>query len=385
MAGTDASALAIGFSLYAKTGSTVWLSLSLLFSIGLGAVLAPIGGWLGDRFPRRPLMLGAELGSAALFLTLAIAPEPALLLGLSIPGALLGAIFGATSGAAIANIASEDELSWANAAIGVGSNVGKTAGRLVGGVLVAVVGAQGVFLLDAVTFLGSAALIASIRLDFGHGERRRNARADRGMLVGFRYMARHPMLRPVVAAACVSTLVTSFSMTAEVPLVHHMGAGPVALGVLTACWGVGMVGGSWYSGRALHKGNEATGVLAGRAVMAVGIGLVALMPVLGGMYLAYLIGGIGGGFMGAASQSLLQRNTPDHMRARVFGATEAARNVAFGVGVLAAGFVVSLLGPQLTYGVVGLGVLAGLIPMVRLVRELGGPRSLRPAPAPAAA
>jgi MFS family permease len=255
----------------------------------------------------------------------------------------------------------------------------------VGGVLVAVVGAQGVFLLDAVTFLGSAALIASIRLDFGHGERRRNARADRGMLVGFRYMARHPMLRPVVAAACVSTLVTSFSMTAEVPLVHHMGAGPVALGVLTACWGVGMVGGSWYSGRALHKGNEATGVLAGRAVMAVGIGLVALMPVLGGMYLAYLIGGIGGGFMGAASQSLLQRNTPDHMRARVFGATEAARNVAFGVGVLAAGFVVSLLGPQLTYGVVGLGVLAGLIPMVRLVRELGGPRSLRPAPAPAAA
>jgi MFS family permease len=385
MAGTDASALAIGFTLYQKTHSTVWLSLSLLLSVGLGAVLAPVGGWLGDRFPRRPLMLGAELASAALFLVLAFAPVPALLLGLSVPGALLGAIFGATSAAAIATIASEDELAWANGTIGVGSNVGKTGGRLIGGVLIAVVGAHGVFLLDAASFLLSAVLIASVAVDFGHGDRRRNARHEGGMLVGFKYMARHPMLAPVVAAACVSTLVTSFSMTAEVPLVAHLGAGPVALGILTAGWGLGMVVGSWHSGRVLHRGNEATGVVAGRAVMAAGIGLVALMPVIPGIYLCYLIGGLGGGFMGAASQSLLQRNTPDHMRARVFGATEAARNVAFGVGVIAAGFVVSVVGPQLTYGLVGLGVLAGLIPMVKLVRDLGGPRALRPVAVPASA
>jgi MFS family permease len=379
LAGTDASALAVGFSLYEKTHSTVWLSLSLLLSVGLGAVLAPVGGWLGDRFPRRRLMMGAEIGSAALFAVLAIAPVPALLLGLSIPAAFLGAVFGACSGAAIARIASDEELAKANAAIGVGSNVGKTAGRLLGGVLVAFIGAGAVFALDALTFLASAALIASVREDFGQGERRRGRRGERAGWAGFRYLARHPVLAPVVAAACVSTLVTSFSMTAEVPLVHLLRAGPVALGVLTGCWGAGMVAGSWMSGRVLHRGNEVTGVLAGRAVMAAGIGMVAVMPLIGPVFASYLVGGLGGGFMGAASQSLLQRNTPDHLRARVFGATESARNVAFGIGVIGAGFLVSGLGPQLTYAVVGLGVIAGLVPMAKLVHDLGGPRSLRPA------
>jgi hypothetical protein len=43
------------------------------------------------------------------------------------------------------------------------------------------------------------------------------------------------------------------------------------------------------------------------------------------------------------------------------------------------------MGPQLTFALVGVGVLVGLIPMVRLVNELGGPRSLRPAAGAASA
>jgi MFS family permease len=385
MAGTDASALAIGFSLYAKTHSPVWLSLSLFLSVGLGAVLAPLGGWLGDHFDRRRLMLGAELGSAALFAFAAAMPVPAMLLAMSLPGALLGAIFGASSGAAIAAIASEDDLAWANAAIGVGSNIGKTAGRLLGGVMVAVLGASVVFLVDAATFVASAAVIATVLMPFGHGESRVAPPAETGAAAGISYLVRHPVLAPVLAAACVSTLVTSFSMTAEVPLVEALGSGAVALGVLTACWGLGTVAGSWWSSKALHRGNEATGVLAGRAVMAAGIGLVALTPAIGPAFACYLMGGIGGGFMAAASLSLLQRNTPDPLRSRVLGATDAARNVAFGIGALTAGFAVSAIGPQLTFGLVGVGVLVGLIPVVKLVKELGGPRSLRPASSNASA
>jgi MFS family permease len=385
MAGTDASALAIGFSLYAKTHSPVWLSLSLFLSVGLGAVLAPLGGWLGDHFDRRRLMLGAELGSAALFAFAAAMPVPAVLLAMSLPGALLGAIFGASSGAAIAAIASEDDLAWANAAIGVGSNIGKTAGRLLGGVMVAVLGASVVFLVDAATFVASAAVIATVLMPFGHGESRVAPPAETGAAAGISYLVRHPVLAPVLAAACVSTLVTSFSMTAEVPLVEALGSGAVALGVLTACWGLGTVAGSWWSSKALHRGNEATGVLAGRAVMAAGIGLVALTPAIGPAFACYLMGGIGGGFMAAASLSLLQRNTPDPLRSRVLGATDAARNVAFGIGALTAGFAVSAIGPQLTFGLVGVGVLVGLIPVVKLVKELGGPRSLRPASSNASA
>src|SRR4051812_10104653 len=67
LAGSDATGVAIGFALYAQTGSAQWLSLSLLLTIGVGALLAPLGGRAGDLFDRRRLMIGAELAACAVF------------------------------------------------------------------------------------------------------------------------------------------------------------------------------------------------------------------------------------------------------------------------------------------------------------------------------
>ena len=49
----------------------------------------------------------------------------------------------------------------------------------------------------------------------------------------------------------------SASMTAEAPLVFELGAGAVGLGALTACWGAGMVGGSWSAGQVLLRRHTA--------------------------------------------------------------------------------------------------------------------------------
>jgi MFS family permease len=181
----------------------------------------------------------------------------------------------------------------------------------------------------------------------------------------------------VVAAACVGTFATSFTMTAEVPLAFELGAGAIGLGALTACWAAGMLAGSWYGGRSLHRANEATGVLAGRLIMAAGIGLVAAAPSLSPMLACYLLGGFGGGLMGVAAQSLIMRNAPDRMRARTLGAMEACRNVAFGLGVVGAGALVALAGARPVYGAVGMVMALGTVPVAMLVMRLGGPRSLR--------
>jgi hypothetical protein len=91
-------------------------------------------------------------------------------------------------------------------------------------------------------------------------------------------VVRDRTLRAIVATAMVCTFATAFSMTAEIPPGFEHGGGALALGLLTACWGGGMVGGSWFAGRALHEGNEATGILADRLVMATAIGLVGMAP-----------------------------------------------------------------------------------------------------------
>jgi MFS family permease len=378
VAGTDASAIAIGWALYEQTHSAQWLSLSLLITIGGSSLLAPLGGKLGDRVDRRRLMIACEVVSAAVFASLIVLHSPAALLAASVIATASGALYGPAAGAAIAQLAGDKDLSWANGQLATGGNIGRTAGRLAAGVLVAALGVGAVFALDAVTFALSAALTASVRLPFGRVIDAGRERL-RGGAVG--ELLRHPVLRPLAASACVSTFVTSFSMTAEVPLALELGAGAVGLGLLAAGWGLGMVAGSYYGGRALHVDNEATGVLVGRLMMAAGIGLTALAPTLGPAVAAYVAGGLGGGFMGVASQSLILRRTPEHMRARMLASLDMVRNASFGVGVLLAGLVVGALGPRPVYALVGGGVLLGCLPLLALVRRLGGPRALRPAAA----
>jgi MFS family permease len=194
-----------------------------------------------------------------------------------------------------------------------------------------------------------------------------------------RHLLGERTLRAVVASACISTFATAFTLTAEVPLVFELGAGALGLGALTACWGGGMIAGSWVAGRALHRGNEVTGVLAGRLGMALGVGLVAVAPSLGPVLGCYLLGGFGGGFMGVASQTLIMRSTPDGLRARTLGAVESLRNVAFGAGVVGAGALVTLAGTRPVYAAVGLTMALGTLPLAALLVRLGGLRPLRPA------
>jgi MFS family permease len=386
MAGTDATGVAIGFALYAQTRSAAWLSLSLMMTVGAGALLAPFGGRAGDFVDRRRLMIGAELAAAVVFVALAVVHTPVALLALGVLATAIGTVYGPASGAAIAHVAGEQEMTWASSVIATGTNVGKMAGRLAAGALIAVFGISSVFVVDALTFLVSAWLIASVRRAFSSSRAVVEAGAPepepapRGQ-GGLRLLLGNDMVRPLVASACISTFATAFTMTAEVPLAFELGAGAMGLGALTACWGGGMVGGSWLAGRMLHRGNEVTGVLVGRLVMAAGVGLVALAPAIGSALACYLLGGLGGGFMGAAAQSLIMRSTPDHLRARMLGVIESCRNTTFGLGVLGAGGLVTLLGPQPVYAAVGVTMALGTMPVAALVTRLGGPRPLRLAPA----
>ncbi|MDX6657892.1 MAG: hypothetical protein QOH62_2685 [Solirubrobacteraceae bacterium] len=377
MAGTDASGVAIGFALYQQTRSPQWLSISLMLTMGTGALLSPLGGRIGDVLDRRRLMIAMEVSAALVFLALAVVHTPVALLALGMLASGIGTVFGPASGAAIAHIAGDRHLSWANGAIALGSNLGKTLGRLGSGALIAAFGTASVFMLDATTFLASACLIYSVRRAFSAPPMQPGPGGAPPKEGGLRTVLGNSAVRPIVAAACVGTFATSFTMTAEIPLVFDLGAGALGLGALTACWAGGMLAGSWYGGQALHRGNEATGVLAGRLTMAAGIGLIAVAPSLGSMLACYLLGGFGGGFMGVAAQSLIMRSVPDHLRARTQGAIEACRNVTFGLGVIGAGTAVAVAGARPVYAVVALVMALGALPVAMLVRRLGGPRSLR--------
>jgi MFS family permease len=394
LAGTDASAVAVSFALYAQTGSVGWLSASLLVMFGLGAVAAPLGGSLADRADRLTLMLAADAVAVGVFGVMAVLHTPMAMLALCGIATLAGNVHGPASAAAIPAVAGPDNLAWANGLLATGGNVGKTIGRLGGGVLVAALGAGAVFALDALSFALSALLVWSVREPLAEGLRAARAAATAARdsasatardsatataasatarREGWRTLLADPTLRSVIASSCVATLMTSFTMTAEAPLAATFHAGAAGLGALAASWSLGMVGGSWLAGRVLREDNEALGLFGGRLLMGLGIASVALAPVFWPALLAYVVGGFAGGFLLVAATSMVQRAASDATRGRALAAAEGAKTAAFGLGVLLAGTVVGHLGPQATYALVGVGVLASSLPVARLALAGRGP------------
>jgi MFS family permease len=377
LAGTDAAGVAFSFGLYAQTHSTAWLAAGMLIAFGLGSVLAPLGGAIADRAPRKALMVGADLVAAGCFASLVLWSAPWDMLGVSLVATAAGLVFAPAATAAVPNLAGEEQVTYANALLATGGSVGQMIGRLSGGALIGVLGYVPVFAINALTFAASAALILSVHGRFEGDQRADRPRSHFGGWRAWTLPLGHPVLRPLVVCACVATFATSFSMTAETVLVFHFHAGALGLGALASSWALGMVAGSWSSRRALNAENEATGLFVGRVVMGCALGCVGLSPIFWPTLLCYAIGGAAGGFLLVAAQSLLQRYTDDEWRGRVSAAADGLRTGAFAVGVLSAGFGVSALGPRDTYVLVGLGVLLSSVAAYAVVRQTGGLQPLR--------
>ena len=376
LAGTDASAIAVSYTLYSLTGSPIWLSVGALLTFGLAALLSPLGGRIADRFDRRRVMTVAELTGAGCFAFLFLVHDPLALLSISVVATTAGVAFGPASAASVPTLVEPGHLAWANGRLATAGTLGATVGRLGAGLVIAVAGARSVFVIDAVTFLASAALIRSVAADFGGGS---PAPAAERTPAPWRFLAGHPLLAPVIISWCIATFMTSFSMTAETVLVFDLEGGAIGLGLLAGAWGVGMVGGSWLSGRLLHEGNEPTALLGGRLLMGGGIAAVGLCQVFWPTVALYVVGGVAGGFLLVAAQSILQRHSPAPIRARLIGIAEALRSSSFAVGALSAGFIIEAIGAQRTYLLVGLGVILSALPALVLVRRTGGLQPLRPA------
>ena len=155
--GSAAAYTALMFEIYDRTGSAVWLAASLLVTEGLTGVVAPLTSILGDRFDRRKVMIWSDLAAAACFAGMSVAPVPGPLVFVALLSAFAEAPFWPASGAAIPNLVPEDQVSWANSLIAVGRNLGIMLGPAVGGLLLAAAGAPAVFLINAASFVISAA------------------------------------------------------------------------------------------------------------------------------------------------------------------------------------------------------------------------------------
>jgi MFS family permease len=365
--GGAAAFAALNFTIYEQTHSAAWLSASLLLTFGASGLFAPLGGMLGDRFDRRHVMIASDLAGAVTFGAMAFVEDPGVLVAIGFLTAVVETPFWSASQAAIPNIVAKDDLAWANGLLQIGSNVGIMLGPAVGGVLLAALGAGMVFGLNALSFVFSAMIVATVRGRFSEDRAEHEQDEHRGLKAGFVFIARDRVLRILVLAWTVFVLGIGMVMVADVPLVDEFGADATGYGLLIGFWGAGSVLGS-LAGRKLNERREPKALFAGTAVIGMTTAGVALSPWFPPALVLILLAGAADAIVMVADRSIQQRRTPDVVRSRVASASESLITIALAVGFVLGGPALELLGPRGVYAAGGAFAFVGAVVLLPILR-----------------
>src|ERR671919_2759695 len=197
LTGSGAAFAVLAYVVYRLTGeSAIWLSMTLLLTMGVQGMVQPVASWLGDRFDRRRVLVTSDLCAAGGFMALAFARTPGQLLIIASITAILESPVWAVAGAAIPNLIEEEHLPWANGQVAIGRHLGSFVGPLLGTQLIVwlagedpsvdrLLGAGAfVFGINAATFLASAWLIGSTPGRFN--DDRHDESEHLGVRAGFR-------------------------------------------------------------------------------------------------------------------------------------------------------------------------------------------------------
>ena len=335
-------------------------------------------GVLADRVRRRPLMIFADLGPAAL---LALIPAAAAVgvLGLPMLAAVafgVGAftvVFDVCYGSVLPGLIPREQLQSGNAALESSRAFASIAGPGLGGALVSLFKASGAVIADAASYLVSAASLLAIR----RREPQAATPSQRGfgsLLVGWRQVAHSPLLRPNTSYTAVSNLVgTAFGTVLIVFEVRELGLSGFAIGAVSALGNIGFLLGAATSRRLGRRIGIGPVICLSGLLSATGMTVMAAAP--RGMPLPSLVAGqliLGSGIAMSNLQtmSLRQAITPDAVLGRV---NAAVRFVGFGtipIGGAAGGALAGSIGFRRLLFLAALGlVLATLFPLLSAVRR----------------
>jgi MFS family permease len=368
--GSMAAYTALMFEILERTDSAAWLAATLLLTEGVSGAVGPFAAALGDRFDRRTVMIVSDGASAACFLAMAFIDSPGPLVAAAFLSALAEAPFWPASSAAIPNLVPPERVAWANSLVAIGRNIGITFGPVVGGVLLAAVGASWVFAINAISFVVSSGLIWSVRASFA-GERE-DEEEHRGLVAGFRFLWRQPVLRRIAMAWVLFVLGIGMAMVADAPLARLFDVGSVGFGVLIGVYGVGSILGS-LAGRALTAHNEMRWLIVGAAGVSLFAFGIALSPWFALVLALSVAWGAADGLVVVADQNIFQRRTPDAVRSRVLGALEGIVHGTLVIAYLGAAVALPVVGARGMYALLGVGAGLSVVVLLPLLREPPSP------------
>jgi MFS family permease len=333
----------------------------------LPTIASPLAGVLADRVDRRVVLVASDLARAVLVLGLVFARDLATIYVLVFLMGLARTLFNPTIRAAFPSVVGGGDLIRANALIGGTFSVSETAGPALGGLLVATVSVDAAFVLDAVTYLVSAAMLAFTPLSRPQREED-GAGFGEDLKAGFTYLAGARVPLAIVLGAFLTVLTINITIPAEVFLAKEtFRAGNAGYGLLVGLYGGGMVLGSALMAALGDRVRLLPFYFIGVFVSALALVGVGLSPAFVFALGALVVAGITNGTENVTTDTILQKRVPDALLGRVF----SVRFLGFSIGEVFAygigGVIVDASGARFTYLLAGVATAsAGLVILIFL-------------------
>ncbi|MBS1883973.1 MAG: MFS transporter, partial [Actinobacteria bacterium] len=287
---------------------------------------------------------------------IATLPPFGLLIALTAVATVLQTSYGPARTAMVPNLVEPEELIAANALLGTATNLYVAVGPLLGGLLFAAIGPAAAILVNAVTFLGSAALTATLPSTPPPAEAEHEPLLA-ATRTGARFIWGNQVMRAVVVSICLLVAFLAVDNVAAVFLVRDtLGGSAFAYGLIEAAFGVGMLAGSfWILGG--RGGNWAAPRLyllscAISSLASAGSGMAPSLAVLAPVQ---AIAGSGNGIEIVASETIIQQQVPRGLIGRVYGFTSSATSLGIGIAMALGGILVDATSPRATFLIAAAG------------------------------
>lgn len=349
MTGSQMTWLALPWFVFVTSGSATRMTLVVGAELAGLAALALPGGRLLARWGAWRSMVTCDLARAPLMAAIPIlhwagALSLGVLLAATFALGALSAPYFAAQKMIVPELLGEDEtlVTRAQALFQGATRVTMLLGPVVGGVLIAALSAPAVLVVDAVTYVAAAALVAGIvprpRRPAPSGE-------DVGVRRGLAFLVREPLLRiwtPIFALGDAAWM--AFFISVPVLVVARFDADPRIAGWLLASFGVGAVVGNVVAYRLL-EGVDGLAVIAA-CVMGQALPLwflVGELPAIG-MSLVLAVSGLANGLVNPSIHALMTLRIPPALRPTVMTTMMLVFALTQPLGVFGAGPILDAFG-----------------------------------------
>jgi predicted MFS family arabinose efflux permease len=349
--------LAIYSLLLQLTGRASSVALALVLQVLPQTFIGPAAGVVNDRIRRKRVMIAADLMRVVIVLTMLLVRSRSmvwLVYPLLLMETLAAAFFEPARSSVVPNITDRQDAILANTLSSATWSVNLLVGASIGGVVAALLGRDAVFVLNALSFLASALLIRGMHFEEPHADaapplRARDLWDHLPILEGVRYVRRNRrLLAPMFAKAGELMIGPSWVLFTVMgqryfPVRWHgvdaQRGGMLGMSLLLGSRGLGALVGPLFAARwAGHSERRlCLGVLFGYVLVAIGYSALGGTNSLWIACLWIALAHCGGSTIWVFSTTLLQLNTEDRFRGRVFSADLSFSMLTIAVGAYLCG------------------------------------------------